>query len=154
MARSVATQVEVAWRHGNAQERWGAGHPDQVEVAWRHGNVKERWGAGHPGQLPPRWRWPADMEMRRGGGGSDIPVSCHPGGGVLETWKCAGEVEGRMARSVATQVEVACRYGNVQGRWGARQSGQLPPRPGDMEMPRKGGVLEIQVSCHPGGGGL
>ena len=46
------------------------------------------------------------MEMRSGGGGSDILVSCHSGGGGLKTRKCEVEVGGRTSRSVATQVEV------------------------------------------------
>ena len=77
------------------------------------------------------------MEMRRGGGGPDGQVSCHLGGGGLETWKCEGEVGCWTSRSVATQVEVAWRHGNGQGRWGVGWPGQLPPRwrwPGDMEM--------------------
>ncbi len=67
--------------------------------------------------------------MGRGGGRSDGQVSCHPGGGGLETWKWAGEVGCWTSRSVATQVDVSWRHGNAQ-------------------------VLDIQVSCHPGGGGL
>ena len=46
-------------------------------------------------------------EMRSGGGGLDILVSCHSGGGGLKTRKCAVQVGGRTSRSVATQVEVA-----------------------------------------------
>ena len=64
-------------------------------------------GVGRLGQLPLRWRWPEDKEMRSGGGGSDILVSCHSGGGGLKTRKCAVQVGGRTSRSVATQVEVA-----------------------------------------------
>ncbi len=183
--RSVGTQVEAAWTHGNAQWRWVARRSGQLPPRWRWpgdmemprkggvldiqvschpgGGSLQIWkcageeGARRSGQLSPRWMLPGDIEMCSGCGVLDIQVSCHPGRGGLEIWKWAWEVGGRMARSVATQVEVACRYGNAQGRWGARRSGQLPPRwmwPGDMEMCRGCGVLDIQVSCQPGRGGL
>ena len=67
--------------------------------------------------------------MHSAGGGSDILVSCHSGGGGLKTRKCAVQVGGRTLP--------------LRWRW-----------PEHKEMHSAGGGSDILVSCHSGGGGL